>query len=118
MTKTIVNLALSVVIKEIEDALDSYPYHPYQQTFSVPEMRQRLISYVLSRVPGHYTVVDDSEEVFIDTASLCTSTTEKLQIEALIHTGIERILQEDSDWGDRHISHEAAPGCAASNWFG
>lgn len=118
MTRTIVNLALSVVIREIEDVLDLYPYHPYQQAVSIPELRQRLISYVLSRIPGHYAVVDDGLELAIDTTSLYTSTGERLQIESLIHQGIERILQEDSDWIDRHIPNEVSSGCAASNWFG
>ncbi|MBD2459833.1 hypothetical protein H6G89_02140 [Oscillatoria sp. FACHB-1407] len=116
--KTIVNLALSVVVREIEDTLETYPYHPYQQAFSIPEVRQRLISYVLSRIPGHYAVIDDPEETAIDTACLYTCTEEKLHIESLIQHGIERILQEDSDWIEHHIPQTVTPGCAASNWFG
>lgn len=30
MTKRIINLTLSALVEEIEDVLETYPYHPYR----------------------------------------------------------------------------------------
>ncbi|MEP0803815.1 hypothetical protein NDI37_06480 [Funiculus sociatus GB2-A5] len=48
MSKTIANLTLPVVVQEIEKVLGTYTAHPYQKAFSIPELRQKLIVYVLS----------------------------------------------------------------------
>ena len=48
MSKTIANLTLPVVVQEIEKVLGTYTDHPYQKAFSMPELRQKLIVYVLS----------------------------------------------------------------------
>ncbi|NJL36401.1 MAG: late competence development ComFB family protein [Leptolyngbyaceae cyanobacterium RM2_2_4] len=118
MSKTIVNLTLPVVIEEAEDVLDSYPYHPYQQAFSIPDLRKKLISYVLCRVPGVYTVVEEDDQAMMNPKSLCNSLEQRIQIENLIRQGIEHILRENMDWVDRHIPQETNPAFAPSNWFG
>jgi hypothetical protein len=118
MTKTIVNLTLSIVVREIEEILDTYPGHPYQQAFAIPDLRQKLISYVLSRIPGHYTVVDDIDGNSISVESLYHSSQEKNHVVALIHQGVQHILQEDSNWIDRHIPQQVSSNLAPSNWFG
>jgi hypothetical protein len=118
------------VIREIEAVIATYPAHSDQQAFLNPMRRQRLIAYVLSRIPGHYAVIDDAVVSdgagdagipAIDTTHLYTSTGEKLQISSLIHHGIELILQEDSD-RLKHCSPDASPEtsarCGASSWFG
>ncbi len=51
MTRTIVNLLELEVSKEIEAVLSTYSNHPYQQAFAIPDIRQELIAYVLSRAP-------------------------------------------------------------------
>lgn len=48
MSKTIANLTLPVVVQEIAKVLGIYTDHPYQKAFSIPELRQKLIVYVLS----------------------------------------------------------------------
>jgi hypothetical protein len=50
--KTIVNLTLPAVIEQIEKIVDTYPYHPHQQAFLIPELRQKLIAHVLTSSPG------------------------------------------------------------------
>jgi hypothetical protein len=118
MSKTIINLATSIVIKEAEIILDTYPDHPYQQAFSIPELRQKLVSYVLCRVPGLYTVVDESEECIINSSASCCSEEQRRHITTLIHQGIRYIFQENSTWIDRHIPEETNPSFAPSSWFG
>jgi hypothetical protein len=119
MSKTIVNLTISVVNAEAEEVLESYPHHPYQQAFSAPDLRHRLISYVLSRTPGMYVVVEESQEQKINSQSYnCCSDTQRSQIEALIHQGIQQILLDDPNWVANHIPQEANPGFTPSTWFG
>lgn len=118
MTKTIINLALPVVVQEVENVLDTYPNHPYQQAFSAPDLRQKLISYVLCRIPSCYAVVENSQQPVIDRKSLCFSLEQDLQVEALIRRGIQQIVQEDSEWVERHIPKEVEPEFTPSNWFG
>ncbi|HEY9622326.1 MAG TPA: hypothetical protein V6C78_18355 [Crinalium sp.] len=118
MSKTIVNLALSIVLDKIETILETYPSHPYQQAFSIPDLRQKLVSYVLSRIPCHYTVIDDLGTAEVDLKNLYCSTEEDMHIETIIRQGIEHILQEDSDWVDHHIPEETDASFAPSTWFG
>jgi ABC-type antimicrobial peptide transport system ATPase subunit len=119
MSKTIVNLTLSVVKADAEEILDRYPHHPYQQAFAAPDLRQKLISYVLSRVPGAYAVVEENRKPEFNSSLRYQCSKEQRQhIDALIHQGIEQILQEDQNWLDCHIPQEANASFAASSWFG
>lgn len=53
MIHDLIQLTSSVVMKEIEDVLDQYPEHPYQSTFSMPELKQKLIDHVNCYVSSH-----------------------------------------------------------------
>ena len=61
MSATIVNLTVPIVTEEIENVLCRYPHHPYQQAFAIPDLRQKLLVYVLSRVPNQYTVNQNNQ---------------------------------------------------------
>jgi hypothetical protein len=115
MTKTIVNLTLPVVVDQIETALEDYPYHPYQQAFAIPDLRQRLIAYVLSRISNSYTVLEEGEN---STHSNNCSSDRILQIKNIVTQGIHDILQQYWEWSDRHIPSEIESGLAPSHWFG
>lgn len=54
MSKSIVNLTIPWVVAEIEQVLETYPHHPYQQAFANPDLRQELIAYVLTRIHNVY----------------------------------------------------------------
>lgn len=116
MSKQIINLTSDIVAKEIENVLDTYPHHPYQQAFAIPDLRQKLTAYVLSRTRNFYTVIEDTQETPRNSDSLCNSLEQRLYIEPLIRYGIQSILQENSDWINYHIPTEASP--APSRWFG
>jgi hypothetical protein len=118
MAKTIVNLAHRVIIRTAEDVLETYPSHPHQQAFANPDLRQKLIAYVLSRVPGAYVAVDELCEAPVNSESFCCSMDQRHQIEALIHQGIEKILRDNWSWAERHIPEKTSASFAPSNWFG
>ncbi|MCX7595989.1 MAG: hypothetical protein N2235_19975 [Fischerella sp.] len=118
MTKTIFNLTLPVVVSLIEDVLETYPHHPYQQAFSIPDFRQELIAHVLSRVSNCYVVVEEGEQPSVNYQSLACSLKERSCIEDLIHEGIEKIMYKRDKQLSLQIPEEIDPGLAPSHWFG
>lgn len=117
MFKTIINLTQQAAIAEIENVIDTYPYHPYQQAFAIPEIRQDLIAYVLNRIPCVYSVVNNEQRTQQANYQL-PSSQQKIHLEQLIHQGIFSILQEKSDWVSRHLPDTVQCGMEPSHWFG
>ena len=101
MSQQIINLTLPVVIQEIENIFDGCFYHPYQQAFAIPELRQKLIAYVLNRIRNRYVVIEEQATI---SDNLC-SQEQRLHIEAVIQSGIHQVFQENADWVSHHISN-------------
>jgi hypothetical protein len=116
MSKTIVNLTPLVVIEEIEMVLEKYPYHPYQQTFAIPNLRQNLIGYVLRRTSNRYTVIEERGQP-IDSKFICYLD-KKLERESIVAQGIENILQQNAGWETYYIAADVDLEDAPSHWFG
>lgn len=117
MSKLIDALTLAVVTEEIEDVLQSSPGYDYQQVVAIPDLRQKLIAYVMSRIYNTDRVIEDEKSV-INPKFVCCFSKQKMQIETLIDQGIQYILQQNLGWASRHIPEEVNPGYAPSHWFG
>lgn len=103
MAKTIVNLTMPVIVEEIENILDSYQHHPYQEAFRIPDLYQELMAYVLSRVRSRYAVADEHDRVAILNRARLVPLEEKLHIESVIYDGIQHVF--DIIWKtDQYIS--------------
>jgi hypothetical protein len=120
MLKTTVDLTIAVVEAEADHLLHSYPYYPYQRAFSAPSLRQKLIAYVLSRLPNLYGVIE-AQAVSTEDPLHCPSEQQQ-QIEVLVHRGIHCLLIE----GVPHVAIEAYidddldemnVGATSSHWF-
>ena len=118
MAQTIVNLAVPLVTEKIEDILNTYPIHPHQQTFTSPNLREKLTAYVLSRMPALYLTVDEMEVCAVRSPSSCYTTAQHSQIERLIHQGVEHILQQRDAWVESRLPEQIDPILTPSNWFG
>ncbi|MGA7936771.1 MAG: hypothetical protein WCA35_24660 [Kovacikia sp.] len=119
MTRTIVNLLTSVIAREAEEVLSTYSNHPYQQAFSIPDIRQELIAYVLSRAPGSYAVLDENNQLQLeDFPALQPSFSDKQAIRAWIHQGIHQIFDRYSESITKHIPEADDPRLEPSHWFG
>ncbi|WP_392531710.1 hypothetical protein [Nostoc sp. C117] len=124
--KTVVNLTQQSVIGEIESVLDTYPYHPYQQAFAIPDLRQELIVFVLNRIPSFYSVISDrhislaetEQESLLNYQLPRKPLEQQLHLQNLIHQGICSILQEKSDWISHHLCETVQIACEPSHWFG
>lgn len=117
MSRTITNLALPLVIEEIETVLDRHHYHPYRQAYATPELRQQLIAYVLNTVPAFYAMVDDDGNAAIADIEIVPSTIRQ-RMHSAVMEGIERILEDNAAWVSQHIPEEQNAACAPSSWFG
>jgi hypothetical protein len=103
MAKTIVNLTMPVIVEEIENILDTYQHHPYQEAFRIPDLYQELMAYVLSRVRSRYAVVDEYDRSVISSQTRLVPLEEKLRIESVIYDGIQHVF--DIIWKtDQHLS--------------
>ena len=118
MSTNIINLALPEVKQEVERVLETYPDHPHQQAFANPELRQRLIAYVLSQIDCKFTVSKDGQLPQIDPETLFPSLEQQSCLEDSIHQGIHRLLQNKANWVSHHIPQEEQPGKEPSHWFG
>jgi hypothetical protein len=114
MFQNIVNLTISEIVGEIENVLEHYPHHPYQQAFSVPALRQELLAYVLSRISNHYVVGDrDSEQQ----DEYCSAQQKNSQ-SAVIHQGIQHIFLKHSEQIQHQVPETVSSNPPASHWFG
>lgn len=124
--KTVVDLTHQSVISQIESALDTYPYHPYQQAFASPDLRQELINFVLNRIPCFDSSISeeqvsspDTERVSLLNYKLPRNPFEQeLHLQSLIHQGICSIIQEKSDLMSSQLQEIVQPVCEPANWFG
>lgn len=116
MSKIVFNLTLAVVtdeIEQIETVFKTYPAHPYQQAFAIPNWRQQLIAYVLSRVPNTYKSIEETEPL-VDLNSLPSCLERRLHIETLLYQGIWQLLQQNSD-GSTHPISETIDLCSPNS---
>jgi len=117
MAKTIVNATLPIILAEIETVLETYPDHPYQQAFAIPDLRQALIADVLTRVASCYVTVEQSQaEAAVIRPS--ASDLELSHLQTLIHAAIQRVLEQQADQVQHQIPDVANSGRTASDWFG
>jgi hypothetical protein len=117
--KTVINMTQQSVIGEIESVLDTYPYHPYQQAFAIPDLRQELIAFVLSRIPCFFSAVEREQVCTLEYHRVPRGSVEqKVHLENLIHQGIYSLMQEKSDWISQHLAEKVQPGLEPSHWFG
>lgn len=118
MSKAVVDLILPIIKIAIEEVLETYPHHPYQQAFADPSMRQALIAYVLNRISGCYVLVDKDkkeQELYSDLLKRCLEQTSHL--ENTIHQGIVAVLREYAQLIIWQISTEVDPTDSPSDWF-
>jgi len=121
--KAVVNLTQPAVQQEISKVLATYPDHPHQQAFAAPDLHQQLLAFVLNSMPSQYIVVDAAEkaeatEKLAVETDLGFSDQETEHLDAVIHQGIQSLLQNKAEWVDRHIPQPQEPGQSASHWFG
>jgi hypothetical protein len=116
--ETVVKLMPESVIGEIQKVLDTYSYNPYQQVFAIPDLRQELIDYVVSRIPCFDSDYNLETVCAINNKLPRNPLEAKLHLQSLIHQGIYSVMQEKSAWISNLLSNTIEPACEPSHWFG
>lgn len=118
MSKTITNLALPLIIEAIETALEHQHHYPYRRAYAIPEMRQKLIAYVLNAAPVCYGLVEVEEEEFIAIDRALVPKPVQNQLQEKVAEGIPKVIEDNADWVGHHIPSEVNSGLSPSDWFG
>ncbi len=94
MTISIVNLTLLDVNAELENLLVFYPAQIQRKIIANPDLREKLLAYVLKRINNHYVARCKENIPIIPPHILYCSTLEQLEIEELIQQGIYYLLKQ------------------------
>lgn len=95
--KVIFDITPYLVDREIKNILHKCHSILYQKAFSLPDLYQELMIYVLNRVPVIYTVVEENQKLSINSKNLYLSIEEKARTETIIYQGIHDLLPQSGD---------------------
>lgn len=98
------NLGHTIVLEEIEDALALYPEYSYQTIFAIPEFRQKLITYVITKISRPHRLVETDKALIIKQKLPYRSLELRLMIEGYVHEGIQTILQSEFELFSESLS--------------
>ncbi|MBE7382669.1 MAG: hypothetical protein F6J95_014800 [Leptolyngbya sp. SIO1E4] len=118
MTQAIVNLAVPVITGKVDEVLGTYPVSPCQQVFASKTMREKLIAYVLSRVPARYATLETVKTCSAEMPASCFSCEQQTQMDRLIHLGIEHLMTQQQTWETAAQTASVARNLSPSTWFG
>jgi len=104
MSKRFFYLTWPVIIAAIKDVLATYPYSLYQNFFVIPELRQKLIAYILKQVREHYTVlIDDAQISSLNCPKVSLSSEQWLRMKDITRKRIDHLLQENGVWDSLYM---------------
>ncbi|MCU0547901.1 MAG: hypothetical protein MUC48_01005 [Leptolyngbya sp. Prado105] len=118
MLKTMINVTQYPILQAIEQILEQYPDHPYQQAFAHPARHQQLIAWVLNRVPNLFIVAEDTNAAIVhpNYAPYCHD--QQSCLEYIIRQGIQEILSNDKTELAHEIPSAEDSDPSVSHWFG
>jgi hypothetical protein len=119
MSQTIVNLTLPIVVEKINHVLNHASPWSERLTPAVPELRQKLTAYVLSRLPVVYVTMESEAACSMDNPTYCYSHEQQARIDQLIQQGLALLLEHQHLWQPHLDPAELVEsGNSPSNWFG
>lgn len=118
MAQAIVNLAIPVIHHKVKEVLETYPESPYQHVFSSTKLREKLVTYVLSRMPALYTTTDEARACLGTMPMHCFSREQQIQIDQLIRTGIQHLMTQQQTWETVSHAPPVTDSPSPSTWFG
>lgn len=115
----LVNLTLLRVNEELELLLDKHPDRTDQTQLQDPDFRQKLIAYVLNRIPNRYVAVEAENESSISSEFLIYSNQERLDMEKRIEQGIHSLTTNNRNYNFSYATYiEINSPHYQSSWFG
>lgn len=98
MSKKILCLTLQVIVEASESTFSMYPYCCYQHYFAVPELRRKLVLYMIKQIRDRYTVLIDDTQTSFNCPNVSLSFEQYLHIKELARQGICHLLPEICTW--------------------
>ncbi|MFH7242589.1 MAG: hypothetical protein ACHWZW_07035 [Spirulina sp.] len=129
MSQVIVNLTLPIVVAKIESVLKNAAPENRWQVANGMDLRQRLTSYVLRRLPVMYVTLDQHSIRRMGTPSQCYSYDQHRQIDRLIQQGLQTLIEDGASpipsSGEDELAARISPNyrrtqepALVSDWFG
>lgn len=94
MASTIINLTLLKINEELENLLENSLDPTYQRVLNDSDLRQKLIVYVLNRMPNRHIAIETEKVSLLASQFFMFSTQECLKMEKIIHQGIYYVSQK------------------------
>lgn len=117
--------AVKLINEEINQVLEIYPEDPYKRVFTIPELRQKLIDYVMKGIQGNYPSDQNRQPLDLKSKLPYRSLELRLRIENYIHWGVEYIFQSHVELNKTNLDlfsnssiTEPQPNYTPSHWFG
>lgn len=93
MDITVVNLTLLKINGELENLVGHiHPAATYQKILNNPRLRQKLLTYILDRIPNSYAAINSEKIITISPESLYCSNREKIEIKQLVQQGVVYLI--------------------------
>lgn len=118
MTQAIVNLALPVIEKKVEKALENAPADSIETTGVAVALQEKLIAYVLRRMPTFYVTTDNARSCSLENPINCFSQAQQHEMDQLIYEGLQHLVARRSSWETAAQEPPGGFGLSPSHWFG
>lgn len=93
-----VNLTLLKVTEELDVFLANHTAYIYKKAFNQPEFRQRLLAYILKRIPNRYASLQSASKLSSISSKPGNFTQqEKILIQKLIYRGFYQLYRRDKE---------------------
>jgi hypothetical protein len=99
MKKILVNVTLTVIYAEVDQALEDDLYCVQSELNSIPYLRpeiirQEIVNYALRRVHCRYRMIDEARNEGSFTSGLSRSLEECLKVETVVRQGIQHLIHK------------------------
>jgi hypothetical protein len=119
MTNKLINLTLLKVNAEIEGTLPTYPEDIYQKISQDSNFKNKLLAYVLTRIPNRYIATNEENIPEFWSESVFCSLHEQIEIEELIQQGVYYLVnKQETAYKFSRRSRKTDSAYSPSDWFG
>lgn len=118
MTQAIVNLALPVIEKKVEAALENASEEAIAKSGTAVALQEKLVAYVVRRMPAFYVTTDNARSCSMENPISCFSQDQQQEMDQLIYEGLQHLIARRSSWETAAQETVGGYGSTPSHWFG
>lgn len=119
MANKLINLTLLKVNAEITRSLPTYPEDIHQKISQDSNFKNKLLAYVLTRIPNRYIATNEENIPAVLPKSVFYSLPEQIEIEELIQQGVYYLVNKQATaYNFSRHSRKSDSAYTPSDWFG